>query len=184
MRKYVCFVLAILLVSSFALAQGGPGRKSAPDGQSAPSDDPWNAPSSANKVMHTDMETTESFVARGPTVLLFVSNTGRQSLATLRDINDHGNLVPNDVTIVVVDMDRHPELRTRYGVKVSNTFVQIDGKGQALTRWSGGGANGVSKHVRRSTIKARGPQGVSGPQGGDSEASRPGQNPGDGREAD
>ncbi len=50
--------------------------------------------------------------------------------ASLRDI-------PEDLAIVVVDFDDSIELRKKYGVTVQHTFVQIDGAGNVVGKWSG-----------------------------------------------
>lgn len=45
--------------------------------------------------------------------------------------------IPENLAIVVVDFDDSIELRKKYGVTVQHTFVQIDGSGNAVGKWSG-----------------------------------------------
>lgn len=45
--------------------------------------------------------------------------------------------IPSDMTIVIVDYDDSDALRTKYGVTLQHTFVQVDANGAALAKWSG-----------------------------------------------
>lgn len=45
--------------------------------------------------------------------------------------------IPEDLTIVVVDFDSSIDLRKKYGVTVQHTFIEIDGAGEPLGKWSG-----------------------------------------------
>jgi thiol-disulfide isomerase/thioredoxin len=45
--------------------------------------------------------------------------------------------IPSDLTVVVVDFDDSSELRKKYGVTLQHTFVQIDGMGEMVKKWSG-----------------------------------------------
>jgi len=45
--------------------------------------------------------------------------------------------VPDGVTVLSVDYDSSLELRKKYGVTYQHTFVQVDGSGTQLAKWSG-----------------------------------------------
>jgi len=45
--------------------------------------------------------------------------------------------IPAGVTIVKVDYDTATDLKRRYGVTMQHTFVQVDGSGEAVKKWSG-----------------------------------------------
>jgi thioredoxin 1 len=53
------------------------------------------------------------------------------------NIESNLNAIPTGLAIVVVDFDREIELRKKYGVTIQHTFVQIDGNGNQLAKWSG-----------------------------------------------
>lgn len=45
--------------------------------------------------------------------------------------------IPAGVTIVKVDYDTATDLKRTYGVTTQHTFVQVDGTGKAVQKWSG-----------------------------------------------
>lgn len=56
--------------------------------------------------------------------------------------------IPDGVTILSVDYDLNTELRKKYGVTYQHTFVQIDGKGEIVKKWSGGGVVKVEAETK------------------------------------
>lgn len=46
---------------------------------------------------------------------------------------------PKDLIVVNVDYDKETELKSKYGIKVQHTLVQIDSSGNQIAKWSGGG---------------------------------------------
>lgn len=46
---------------------------------------------------------------------------------------------PKDLTVVNVDYDKETELKSKYGVRIQHTLVQIDSSGNQIAKWSGGG---------------------------------------------
>lgn len=46
--------------------------------------------------------------------------------------------IPEDVTILKVDYDSSTELKKKYGITYQHTLVQVDSRGNQLTKWSGG----------------------------------------------
>lgn len=47
-------------------------------------------------------------------------------------------VIPKDIAILKVSFDTETELRKKYGVTVQHTFVQVDGQGNMVTKWTGG----------------------------------------------
>jgi thiol-disulfide isomerase/thioredoxin len=107
---------------------------------------PRFAPSTGKKVIFTTLEAARKIAAKGPTVLFFAADWCPDCQAALKDINASGSRL-KDVTVVVADYDKVPELKTRYGVTVQHTFVQIDTAGNKLAAWNGGGVDGILSHV-------------------------------------
>jgi len=46
--------------------------------------------------------------------------------------------IPEDVTILKVDYDSSTELKKKYGITYQHTLVQVDSRGNQLTKWNGG----------------------------------------------
>lgn len=47
--------------------------------------------------------------------------------------------IPSDVTILKANYDTETELKKKYSVVMQDTFVQVDGKGNAIATWNSGG---------------------------------------------
>lgn len=56
------------------------------------------------------------------------------------DANIKANLVrvPSGLVIHQIDYDTATDLKKKYGVTYQHTFVQVDEKGEMITKWSGG----------------------------------------------
>lgn len=59
-----------------------------------------------------------------------------------KDINENLSDIPENVNIVVVDYDTHPQLKKRYGIRTQHSFVQVDKGGNEITKWIGGSTLG------------------------------------------
>ena len=46
---------------------------------------------------------------------------------------------PKDLTVVNIDYDKETELKSKYGIRIQHTLVQIDSSGNQIAKWSGGG---------------------------------------------
>jgi thiol-disulfide isomerase/thioredoxin len=53
------------------------------------------------------------------------------------DIRNHVNEIPKDITILDVNYDDSAALKQMYGVTYQHTFVEVDGKGALIKKWSG-----------------------------------------------
>jgi thiol-disulfide isomerase/thioredoxin len=106
------------------------------------------AGSTGHKVLFSTLDAAEALAAKGPTVLMFAADWCPICQADLKDINANGSRL-GSITIVVVDYDKAAELKSRYGITVQHTYVQIDAEGKKLAIWSGGGVDGILSHVDR-----------------------------------
>lgn len=68
-------------------------------------------------------------------VLFFHASWCPSCRATEKAIAESG--VPAGLTLVKVDYDTATDLRQRYGVTTQHTFVQVDGSGGELAKWTG-----------------------------------------------
>lgn len=72
-------------------------------------------------------------------VLFFKANWCSTCTEADEDISQHTSQLPADVTILKVNFDTEKELRTKYGVTSQHTFVVVDGQGNLVNIWNGGG---------------------------------------------
>lgn len=56
-----------------------------------------------------------------------------------KDFKANLDKLPKDVTVLIVNYDIEKELKSKYAITMQDTFVQVDSKGQEITRWNGGG---------------------------------------------
>ncbi|MBU3669003.1 MAG: thioredoxin family protein [Candidatus Taylorbacteria bacterium] len=78
-------------------------------------------------------------LAKDHKVILFFKADWCPSCVTAdQSLNKEFAVIPKDIAILKVSYDTEHELRKRYGVTVQHTFVQIDGKGDLVTKWLGG----------------------------------------------
>ena len=103
------------------------------------------------KVPFTNLEDARALAEKGPTVLFFNADWCPLCRADLADIDARISDL-GDVTVVVVDYDHAGDLKTKYGVTYQHTYVQIDGKGEKLALWSGGGVDRILKRILREPV--------------------------------
>jgi thiol-disulfide isomerase/thioredoxin len=76
-----------------------------------------------------------TFHEAGDVVLFFNASWCPTCKATVESLDADG--VPAGLTVVSVDYDAATDLRTQYGVTVQHTFVQVDGQGNELAKFTG-----------------------------------------------
>jgi thiol-disulfide isomerase/thioredoxin len=104
--------------------------------------------STGGKVMFTSLDDARALAQVGPTVLFFNADWCSVCRAEMSEIDARLSELGN-FTVVVVDYDRNAKLRRKYGVTYQHTYVQIDGGGEELALWSGGGVDGILSNVVR-----------------------------------
>lgn len=72
----------------------------------------------------------------GKVVLFFRASWCPTCKAVDADIKAHLKDIPKDVTILDVNYDDSTALKQKYGVTHQHTFVQVDAKGNLITKWS------------------------------------------------
>lgn len=73
----------------------------------------------------------------GKVVLFFRASWCPTCRALDADIKAHIEDVPEGVTILDVDYDKSTALKQKYGVTMQHTLVQVDAKGNLITKWTG-----------------------------------------------
>lgn len=57
------------------------------------------------------------------------------------EIQERMGDLPDGLVIFKTDYDTQTELKTKYGVTLQHTLVQVDENGDTVTKWSGGGVD-------------------------------------------
>ena len=66
-----------------------------------------------------------------------------------KNINMNLNDIPTDLTILKVDYDTASDLKDKYGIVIQHTLVQVDSKGNEITKWTGGyDIASIVKHLK------------------------------------
>ncbi len=73
----------------------------------------------------------------GDVVLFFKASWCPSCRAVDADIKANMAAIPKGLTILEVDYDKQTELKAKYGVTYQHTFVQVDSKGNQISKWSG-----------------------------------------------
>lgn len=73
----------------------------------------------------------------GKIVLFFRASWCPSCKALDKDIRDHLNAIPGNVTILDVDYDKYADLKKKYGIVTQHTLVQVDESGNELQKWVG-----------------------------------------------
>lgn len=85
----------------------------------------------------------------GRTVVLFFHATWCPFCKTA-DANFKANVdkIPQSVAVLKTDYDSNPDLKKKYGVTYQHTFVQIDSKGNLVSKWTGGDIDNLIKYLK------------------------------------
>jgi thiol-disulfide isomerase/thioredoxin len=75
-------------------------------------------------------------------VLFFKADWCPSCVIADQTLNKEFASIPKDIAILKVSYDTELQLRKKYGVTVQHTFVQVDEKGNLITKWTGGATIG------------------------------------------
>lgn len=75
-------------------------------------------------------------------VLFFKADWCPSCIVADQAFNKEFASIPKNIAILKVSYDTEFELRKKYGVTVQHTFVQVDEKGNLITKWTGGATIG------------------------------------------
>jgi thioredoxin 1 len=90
-----------------------------------------------------------AWATNGKVVLFFRASWCPTCKALDADIKAHMANIPEGVHILDVDYDNSADLKQKYGVTMQHTLVQVDAKGNLITKWSGGGTlDAVIKNLK------------------------------------
>jgi len=83
-------------------------------------------------------ESKLSYAETGDVVLFFKADWCPTCIALDRDIKKKADAIPSDLTILTLNYDTELALRRKYNVTTQHTLVQVDARGNMITKWSGG----------------------------------------------
>jgi len=155
MRRSIVFLLIALAAATGATARGRMEKASTAkstgammSAQATDESSPRFAKSTGKKVIFSNLPDAKALAGKGPTVLFFAADWCPTCRVALKDINANGARM-KEITVVVVDYHKAADLKAKYGVTSQHTYVQIDGQGEKLAIWNGGGVDGIVKNVKR-----------------------------------
>jgi thioredoxin 1 len=155
--KQLTFIILILLTCTVIVFGSGSKEEDSSMMMMNPADETEDAGSmmaddtmvkTGGKVSFTDLDTARSIAAEGPAVLFFSADWCPTCQVAMKDINEHIKQL-GDITVVVVNYDKTPDLKEKYMVTYQHTFVQIDENGEKIAVWNGGGVSGILKNTVR-----------------------------------
>jgi thiol-disulfide isomerase/thioredoxin len=94
-------------------------------------------PARSGYVTLADYRADQEAFAGSDVVLFFHAGWCPKCRETKENLLADPGSLPAGLAVVEVDFDAEQELRSRYGVTVQHTFVQVDAAGEQLAVWTG-----------------------------------------------
>ena len=140
----IVVIVAIALLGSILISGGDEANDSQTNHNSAvedklPGDNGSETAQNTPSGEYRDYD--ESLLTRadsGDVVLFFHAGWCPTCKALERNIIKEGDDIPEDLTILKLDYDSAKDLRDKYSVVIQHTLVQVDSKGNEITKWTGG----------------------------------------------
>ncbi|PIY80624.1 MAG: hypothetical protein COY80_02025 [Candidatus Pacebacteria bacterium CG_4_10_14_0_8_um_filter_42_14] len=88
------------------------------------------------------------------TVLYFYANWCPTCKVANEDFTDNDSEIPTDLSVIRVNYadtdtdEAEKALAKKYGITYQHTFVQIDDKGNEITKWNGGGIEELVANIK------------------------------------
>ena len=152
--KLTVFVMLLGFVIVFTGFSSGPGEEEPmkADSMGESMDEPMDE--SMNETMATGgwvnfstIEEARMAASKGPAVLFFNASWCPTCRTATAEITSRAGEL-GEVTVIFVDYDKEKELKKMYTVTAQHTYVQIDGDGEAVMKWNGGGVDQVLENVK------------------------------------
>lgn len=137
--KVFTTITLVLFLTIAALFAGG--KKEAPvqvDNSMMMSAVPQDSGGLSPFIRYSSLAEAMALAQQNPTVLFFNASWCPTCKAAREDFTKN-QMALEGVNLILVDYDNSDDLQKKYGVTYQHTFVQIDGEGNALSTWNGGG---------------------------------------------
>lgn len=82
-------------------------------------------------------EGNKDMYAEGDVVLFFAADWCPTCQEATKNLEAEPGAIPAGLAIVRVDYDNSDDLKKKYGVTTQHTFVQVDGDGNEVAKWTG-----------------------------------------------
>jgi thioredoxin 1 len=142
--------LSLMLAACGSTAAPGPGAQGgaastpaassaapAPASSSASGSAAATNPARSGYVTLADYRADQDAFVGSDVVLFFHAGWCPKCRETKENLLADPGSLPAGLAVVEVDFDAEQELRSRYGVTVQHTFVQVDAAGEQLAVWTG-----------------------------------------------
>jgi thiol-disulfide isomerase/thioredoxin len=86
-----------------------------------------------------DYQANKAAYSAGNVVLFFNASWCPTCKVLNESLNTQADQFPDNLTVVNVDYDNSDDLKSKYGIKVQHTLVQVDADGNQISTWTGGG---------------------------------------------
>lgn len=152
--KLTIFVILLGFVMVFTGFSFGSGEKvpkeegSMEDAMEMSAEESDGSMASGGIVEFTTLEDARMAATEGPAVLFFRAGWCPTCKSATAEI-DARLAELGEITVIVVDYDTEKELKAMYGVTYQHTFVLIDGDGEAISSWNGGGVDAILDNVTK-----------------------------------
>jgi len=87
-------------------------------------------------------------VSSGKVVLFFATNWCSTCTQLDRELLKESERLDNGITVLKIDFDKETNLKRDYKVLTQHTLVQVDEKGEEITKWVGGDLEDINQNVK------------------------------------
>ena len=84
---------------------------------------------------------------KGKVVLFFATNWCSTCTELDKELMNEGEKLDEGITVLKLDYDNSLEMKSKYGVTIQHTLVQVDENGNEITKWVGGDIETINKSV-------------------------------------
>lgn len=108
----------------------------------------WAAPT-AGLYQDYSEDNLNHALGRGEKVVLFFwASYCPDSKTGDADLNENPDRIPENVRVLKVDIDQYPDIKKKYGVDYSGTYVQIGADQNEVMRWQSPGTSGLEFYLK------------------------------------
>jgi thiol-disulfide isomerase/thioredoxin len=83
----------------------------------------------------------------GKAVLFFSTNWCSTCTELDRELLNESEKLEEGITVLKLDYDNSPDLKSKYNVTTQHTLIQVDSQGNEITKWVGGDIETINESV-------------------------------------
>ena len=92
-----------------------------------------------NRFLAYSQDNLKKATENGKAVIFFHAGWCPTCQAAEADFQSNFEQIPENVTILKADYDTEAELKSKYGIIMQDTFVEVDAQGNEIAKWNSGG---------------------------------------------